>query len=109
MIPFIQYLRPHGEQRPVTVKRSPEIEDLAWAIIRAGHRFEIEELTTGEVSMEIVRDVPTPDVEDSIAILICANGPTKEDILGVPEAIDRLVREAAETLKLTIPIEKQKV
>ena len=87
-------MRPDGRKHPATIERPPEIETLAKAIMQAGCRFEIEVLLTGEVSMEIVRDVPEPDMDDSIAIEICPNGPQ------LPEAVDRLVKAAANTLRL---------
>lgn len=95
-ISFTQFLRPDGRRGAVTIERPPDIEDLAKEIMRAGCRFEIEVLTTSQVSMEIVRDVPDPDIDDSIAIEICDNGPE------VPLAVDRLVKTAAHELKLKV-------
>jgi len=93
-IPFTQFMRPDGRKHPVTIERPPDIETLAKAIMQAGCRFEIEVLQTGAVSMEIVTDVPDPDLRNVVAIEICPNGPQ------VPEAVDRLVKSAVSTLKL---------
>lgn len=93
-ITFLQYLRPDGRQQEIWIERPPEIVELARKIAAAGYRFEVEELTTGEASFEIVRDIDDPDVGDSIALELVPNGP------GVPEAVDRLVRTAAEKLNL---------
>lgn len=93
-IPFTQFLMPDGRTRGVTIDRPAEIEAQAQKIIAAGHRFEIEMLTTGEVSMEIVRDITDPDIDDSIAMEICPNGPE------VPTCVDKMIYEAAKLLKL---------
>jgi len=87
MIPFTQYLRPHGRKRQTGVEMPPEVEALAEAFIERGGWFECEELTTGEVSLTACWDMP--DGDNDIEIDVVANGP------GVPEAIDRLVRRAA--------------
>jgi hypothetical protein len=92
MIPFTQFLMPDGRKTTVTIERPREIEEFAKAIMRRGYRFEIEMLSTGEVSMEIVRDVPDPDVDDLLANEICPNGPP------VPEHVDKMIREALEYL-----------
>jgi hypothetical protein len=93
MIYFIQYLRPDGRREPASIERPPEIEALANAVRIAGGRFEIEVLRTGAVSMEVVADNPEdPDEPLSVAHELCGNGPE------VPPAVDRLVRQAYETL-----------
>lgn len=93
-IPFTQFLMPDGRSRNVNIKRPAEIEAQAKKIIEAGHRFEIEVLGTGEISMEIVRDVPDPDISDSIAMEICPNGPE------VPTCVDKMIADAVTLLKL---------
>lgn len=93
-IPFTQFLRPNGRKQSVTIDRPPEIEALARDVMRAGYRMEAEVLTTDEVSFEIVKDVPDPDIDDSLAIEICPNGPA------VPDAVDRLILQAASELQL---------
>lgn len=79
-IPFMQYLRPHGETSSVTIDRPADIEKLAHEFMIRGGRYEAEILTTGEVSLTAVMD------DDDIAIEVCVNGPD------VVEAVDRLVR-----------------
>lgn len=83
-IAMTQYLRPHGRPRAVTVDRPEEIERLAVEAQRAGVVFELEELMTGEVSITAERG------EEDIAIEVVPNGP------GVAEAVDRVVKAAAE-------------
>lgn len=97
-IPFTQFLMPDGRRRSITIDRPAPIEDLAKQIIAAGFRFEIEMLQTGQVSMEIVKDVPDPGVADSVAIEICHNGPTEGDNLGVPDAVDKMIQYAAKRI-----------
>lgn len=100
-IPFTQFLMPDGRQVPVMISRPAEIEQQARAIIERGYTFEIEMLRTGEVSMEIIKRVPPfIDQDDEvIASELCHNGPTAGESLGVPEAVDRMVK-AAEAFKL---------
>lgn len=91
-IPFTQYLMPYGLKRAIMIDRSPEIESLAKKIIEAGYRFEIEMLQTGEVSMEIVKDIPDPEPDDCLGGIVCVNGPSANGILGVPESVDKLIQ-----------------
>jgi len=101
-IPFTQFFQPHGRKEVIQIDRPEPIETVAQMLIKAGYRFEIEVLTTGEVSMEILKDVLNPDAMDSLAIKICPNGPTTgkpgEEVLGVPETVDALIQEAFERL-----------
>ena len=91
---FTQFLRPDGRPVERHVERPEEIARLAESIITAGGRFEAEVLTTGDVTLTVERG----DGDDGpIAMEVCPNGP------GVPSAVDRLVRVAAETLGLTGP------
>jgi hypothetical protein len=86
MIPFTQYLRPNGRKRAAEIDRSPEIEQLAHEFIDRGGYFECEELTTGHASLTAGHsDAETGDV----AIEVVVNGPD------VPDAVDRLVRNAS--------------
>jgi hypothetical protein len=80
-IPFTQYLLPDGRTRPTAFDAPDDVAARARAIIAAGHRFECEVLTTGEVSLTI------HDVEngEDLAIEVVPNGPE------VPEAVVRLV------------------
>lgn len=90
MIQFTQYLRPNGTPKPVTINRPEDIEKLAADLIGNGCRFEIEELLTGEVSMTCERS--DGDDTETLAIQVVPNGPQ------VPEAVDKMVREAWEEL-----------
>ena len=82
MIPFTQYLRPTGDKYQVDIDMPPPIEHLALQFIKAGGRYECEELRTGEVSLTAVYN------DDDIAIELCANGPD------VPYAVELLVRKS---------------
>lgn len=86
-IPMTQYLMPDGRTRIVDFDGSPKTEKLAAELTAVGTRFEVEVLTTGQVSFEAVIDVGIDDPK-SLAHEICDNGP------GVPEVVERLVREA---------------
>lgn len=56
-VPFIQYVLPHGEKRPMLIDRPDNIAAAADAIRKQGFRFECEVLTTGEVSFTISDDL----------------------------------------------------
>jgi len=81
MIPFIQYLRPDGRKIYAEISRPEEVELKAGQIMAAGFRFEVEILTTGQVSMTITND---EDGDVATEIIPC-NGPE------VPEAVDRMI------------------
>ncbi len=91
-IPFTQFLRPNGERRAVEIDRPPEIEDAARALVAAGCRFDIEELTTLQISMTCEHHALAED-EQVLAHEVCRNGPP------VLAAVDRLVQTA--TARLT--------
>lgn len=98
-IPFTQYLRPDGRKKAVEIDRPPEIEAKARELIAAGYKFEIEELTTGEISMTCEwRDEEQP----TLAIKICANGPA------VLDAVDRLVAAAWDEMKRRIGVDEER-
>lgn len=83
-IEFTQFLRPNGRRVPVEIDMPPDTEHKAEVIREAGGRFEIEVLTTGEISMEIVRG------EDKVlAGAICGNGPD------VPIHVAKMIDAAA--------------
>jgi hypothetical protein len=88
-IPFTQFLMPNGRQTPVEIDRPPEIEALAKRLLDAGCHFEIEMLTTGEVSMEVVWS----QQEEPVASALCPNGPE------VPVSVDQMIREAVKNLE----------
>ncbi len=88
-IRFTQFLRPNGQQVAVGVDRADGIEQRAERLQRNGCRFEVEVLTTGDVSFEVL--APWKDEEGdpvTLAMLIVENGP------GVMQAVDTLVVEA---------------
>jgi len=86
-IPFTQYMRPLGAPKPVTIERPNDIEALAYKVIEKGGKFEIEVLTTGDISMSCAYE------EEDVEIIICNNGPE------VPEAVDKLVKNSSKILK----------
>jgi len=86
-IPFTQYLLPYGRKVEVSTERPKDIYDKAMDIIRTGHRFEIEVLTTGYIHMTITDDDGDQDGE------IVNNGPE------VPIAVDRMITRFHERLK----------
>ena len=73
MIEFTQFLRPKGRTTRITIERPAAIESHAHALQRIGARFEIEELRTGIISMEVV--IPYDGETYSLASELCANGP----------------------------------
>lgn len=91
MIPFTQFLRPHGEKRAIDISRPPRIEQLADALLDEGCHFDIEELTTGTISITCEND--SLDEEDVVlAHELCANGPP------VLDAVDKLLTVATDRL-----------
>lgn len=85
-IPFTQYLRPDGRKRFTEIEMPADVEALAHAFIDRGGWFDVEELTTGHVSLTagyIVDDEPR-----DVAIRVVPNGPS------VVQAVEELVREA---------------
>lgn len=88
MIPFTQYMRPHGRREPVEIAMPEELERLARALLNVGAIFEVEVLQTSHVSLECIcgRDEDRDPIV--LAHELCANGPA------VPVAVDKLVRDA---------------
>lgn len=80
-IKFTQFLRPNGKSITVEVDMPEDIDKMAHQLIENGYRFEIEQLTTGEVHMDCSKLQ-----EDPVAVELCQNGPP------VIEAINRLVK-----------------
>jgi hypothetical protein len=87
-IEFIQYLQPNGRKTTITIDRPNEVAAKAQKLREAGYVFEIEILSTGEVSMEVVS---AADYEKVIAGKLCPNGPT------VPQMVDAMINEAYST------------
>ena len=80
-IPFTQYLRPDGRKRRVFFDVLGDVAEQSKAIIDRGWLFEVEELTTGEVSLTVF----DPESQVNVSIEVVRNGPE------VVSAIDRLV------------------
>ena len=85
-IPFTQFMLPDGKRRQTVIDMPQEIEDKALKLIEAGYRFEIEVLTTGEISMECLND----EEGGMLANELCENGPP------VVEAVESLVNRSFE-------------
>jgi len=83
-IPFTQFLRPHGERRQVGIARPTEIAEKAEIVRSRGFSFEIEELTNGLISMEVLNRT----TEVVLANEVCTNGPD------VPIRVDKMVNDA---------------
>ncbi len=87
-IAFTQFLMPDGRKRPMIIDRPDDIGEKARQLAVSGCRFEIEMLTTGQISMTVERDRSDGEV-DVLACEICSNGPP------VLIAVDKLISEAA--------------
>jgi hypothetical protein len=81
VIPFTQYLRPHGHKVYCQIDRPDRIVDMAEELIHAGFRFECEHLMTNDASFTIL-DLA---LDEDVAIEVVPNGPA------VSAAVDRLV------------------
>jgi len=68
-VPFTQFLRPDGHKKHLVIDRPDHIAKAADKIRQHGFRFEIEQLSTGEIHMTI-----TDDCDDYIERL-CRNEP----------------------------------
>lgn len=88
-VPFTQFLRPHGRSKPVVIERPKRIAEKADRVRLAGLSFEVEELLTGEVSLTVADRSEGVD----LFIEVVPNGPE------VPEAVDRLVNDAYDSLE----------
>lgn len=91
-ITFTQFMRPRGHEAYVQIDRPEDIGQKARQLNDAGYVFEIEVLTTGEISMEVVN---SKDTDESLAGEICANGP------GVPGYVDRMITNAFDKMNKT--------
>ena len=84
-IPFTQYIRPRGRKKSLLIVRPAMILHKAEAIINSGYRFEIEELSTGMISMTIVGFDPSTGEEGDVAHKLTRNDKS------VPSKVDDLV------------------
>lgn len=98
-ISFTQFLRPHGKKKEVSFFIDPAYDERVKELLAAGFVFEVEQLTTGEVSLEVcMRCDRTADGEhDTLSMEICDNGPP------VLVAVAKLVADAYTTWKARVP------
>lgn len=82
-VPFVQFLRPHGRSIVVFTEVNDLYQKKVEELLRHGFRFEIEELTTGDIHMTI----SDPIIEEDVASRLCKNGPP------VPENVQLLISE----------------
>ena len=80
-IKFIQFLRPFGTRKPIFIDLEEEYDTLGNEIIDMGMKFQIEQLSVGEISMSI------SDGEQDLVIRVCNNGPE------VPENVKSMIDE----------------
>lgn len=85
-VEFTQFMLPDGRRHKTFIARPKAIAEKVREICRSGGRLEIERLSNGVISMEIVRG------EDSLSIKLCPNDPS------VPRVVDELVNEAHRAL-----------
>lgn len=86
LIPFVQYMRPHGHQVDTAIDRPQSVYDKAMKIIEAGYVFEAEVLTNGMVSLTI------GGKHTDVCMELVQNG--KE----VPAAVDKMINSFNFTL-----------
>lgn len=81
-IKFTHYARPDGRTTIVYFTNAdPELKRKADAIVAAGHRFEIEQLRDGTISITIF----SLNLEEDVAIELSPNGPQ------LPDAVEKLI------------------
>ena len=84
-IPFTQFLRPNGQQVPITIDMEDQVlHDKAETLIEAGWQFEAEVLMSGIVSVTCERDAEGGEAY----IQLAQNG------LAVVTAVRSLVEDA---------------
>lgn len=86
-IPFTQYKLPHGQPVGTWIFMHDDVCELADAIMALGYRFEVELLTTGEVSMSI-HDIAE---ELDVASELCRNAPGE-----IRFTVERMIRKYAQ-------------
>ena len=89
-IPFTQYLRPYGHKQPIWIDcfEDEKTNALAASVIEDGFVFEIEQLTTGMISMTS-HHKDDVDQDLTISMRLCSNGPD------VPRNVKKLVESTA--------------
>ena len=88
-IEFTQYLMPYGRKKQISFELDKETEKNAPELIDCGFRFDVEVLSTGEVS------VTCEGEEEGLAAEICKNDPAIND------SVKKLVNDAYKVLKQT--------
>lgn len=78
---FTQFLRPDGTPVAVETMRPVEIVHKARHIVSQGYRFEIEQLSTGDIHGTITNK------DGDVSLFICPNGPE------VLECIDKMIND----------------
>lgn len=80
---FTQYMFPDGKRRPSSIETTPEVEQLASELVKAGWQFEIEcHPDTQLIHMDCC------DEDRPLTSEVVPNGPQ------VPIAVQKLVRDA---------------
>lgn len=87
IIPFTQYLMPDGRAKEVSFECEEYQDSLVQDLVNAGCRFEVEMLSTGEVSLTVEYEDPNGE-NITLAHEICPNGPE----VGI--AIEQLIHGA---------------
>ena len=72
-IPFTQYLLPDGRRKTIHFEATSEYEKKANDLIAAGYVFEVEVLTNGIVSLEVVDG--SDEDREAVAAQLSVNGP----------------------------------
>ena len=86
-IPFTQYLRPSGRQRQVSIDLEDLAAQAAQKLLDAGYHFDIEVLSTGQVSAAIEDGDDLP-----LAHVVVENGP------GLVPALEGMFKTASGAL-----------
>lgn len=89
LIPFTQYLHPHGRKTDVSIEVDQATGEIAKELISVGARFEVELLSTGMVSLECINT--SADEDDSMFYL---SGQLVPNEAGVKVAVVELILEA---------------
>lgn len=74
-IEFTQYLLPDGKRVTNPFVTTKEIAQMGEDLIKAGYRFEVEILTTGDISATIVGKIPDSEEDGDVAQIVIPNDP----------------------------------
>lgn len=84
IIPFTQFMRPHGRPKAVTIECEASQDTLVQDILDVGAKFEVELLNNDVVSMTCELEESESDDEDDIITLahqLCANNEEVDEAL----------------------------